>query len=95
MGGAVLTAFSYENEIETQNHLIEAIQQYAPPEHDDPDLELAKNLKSIDDELAKKRNRKQYFPNDKGLLKGNFPQWAARISSTHINPNTSKSFGFF
>ena len=56
--------------------LTEAVLEYAAPELELPDFELAKSLKKIDDELITKINYNQYFPSDKSLLKGKLPSWA-------------------
>src|ERR1700733_9051098 len=72
----VSTAFSFEHKEDMQNFLKEAINHYAPPEHEVPDLVLANSLKLIDDELATKHSRTKYFP-DEASLTGNIPKWAS------------------
>ncbi len=74
--GNVSKAFLYNNAKAAQIALTEAVLEYASPELELPDFELARSLKKIDDELITKINYSQYFPSGKSFLEGKLPSWA-------------------
>ncbi len=83
--GNVSKAFLYNNAKAAQIALTEAVLEYASPELDLPDFELARSLKKIDDELITKINYSQYFPSDKSLLEGKLPGWAINYLNEIFN----------
>jgi hypothetical protein len=95
----VSEAFLYNNAKAAQIALTEAVLEYAAPELELPDFELAKSLKKIDDELITKINYNHYFPSDKSLLKGKLPSWAINylneISSGPSVPKDPQRETFF